>query len=140
MAKYGSADLRIEIDSTEGGTTLTDITQYIQDDVAAEIEGLFVESHSFGDSWVEHIATGLRKMGEITLAGFYDDAASGPDAIFRHVQDSPADQTRTLRITWGGGKSTTVEVWIKTYRRKAVRDQLHRFEAVLVPTGAVTET
>lgn len=139
MAKYGSNSLVIEIDSTEGGS-LTDISQYITDIDGVEVEALLQESHSFGDAWFEQLATGIRRMNPITLGGFYDDTAStGPNAIFVNVQDSPADQTRTFKITWGGTKTTTVEVWIQKYRRAPVRNELTRFQVTLVPTGSVTE-
>lgn len=139
MAKYGSNSLVVEIDSTEGGS-LSDISQYVLDINGVEVEAILTESHSFGDSWVEFLATGLRRMNPVTLGGFYDDTAStGPNAIFSSVQDSPADGTRTLKITWGSTKTTSVEVWIQKYTRRPVRGELTRWEAVLQPTGAVTE-
>lgn len=139
MAKYGSSSIVIEIDSTEGGT-LSDISQYVQTINGVEVEAILQESHSFGDSWFEHLATGMRKMNPVVLGGFYDDTATtGPNAIFINVQDSPADATRTLKITWGGTKTTTVEVWIQKYTRQATRNELTRFEATLQPSGAVTE-
>lgn len=139
MAKYGSNSLVIQIDSTEGGS-LTDISQYITSINGVEVEAVLAESHSFGDAWFEHLATGVRKMNPIVMGGFYDDTAStGPNAIFVGVQDSPADASRTLQITWGGSKTTTVEVWIAKYSRLASRNELTRFEVTLQPTGAVTE-
>ena len=139
MAKYGSNSLTIQVDSTEGGS-LSDISNYITSINGVEVEAVLAESHAFGDSWFEHLATGLRKMNPVVLGGFYDDTAStGPNAIFVGVQDSPADQTRTLQITWGGSKTTTVEVWIQKYSRMATRNELTRFEVTLQPTGAVTE-
>lgn len=139
MAKYGSNSLVIQIDSTEGGS-LVDISQYILTIGGVEVEAILQESHSFGDSWFEMLATGLRKMNPVVLGGFYDDTATtGPDAIFKNVQDSPADGTRTLVITWGGSKTTTVEVWIQKYARRAVRNELTAFEVTLQPTGSVAE-
>ena len=104
-----------------------------------EVEAILQESHSFGDSWFEHLSTGLRKMNPLVVGGFFDDVASGPNAIFIGVQDAPADASRTVEITWGGTKTTTVEVWIQKYTRKATRNELTAYEATLQPTGSVTE-
>lgn len=139
MAKYGSNSLVIEVDSTEGGS-LSDISQYVLSVNGVEVEAVMEESHTFGDSWFESLATGLRKMNDVELEGFYDDTATtGPNAIFVGVQDSPADGTRTLKFTWGGAKTTTVEVFIAKYKRTATRGQLTRYSVTLRPTGAVTE-
>lgn len=139
MPKYGANSIVIKIDSTEGGT-LADISQYITSINGVEVEAILKESHSFGKAWFEHLATGMRKMNPVVLGGFYDDTATtGPNAIFVNVQDSPADVSRTLEITWGGTKTTTVEVWIQKYSRQATRNELTQFEAILIPTAAVTE-
>lgn len=138
MAKYGSSSIVIEIDNTDGGS-LTDISQYIQEFDGVEIERLMEEeSHSFGDAWFEALQVGMRAVKPITLGGFYDDTAStGPDAIF--VTSATHAATRTFKVTWGGTKTTTVEVWITNYKRMPKRNELTKFEAVLLPTGAVTE-
>lgn len=115
------------------------MTQYVQELGGVDIEAMLAESHSFGDAWVEAYWTGIRKMAEITVKGFYDDAAStGPDVIFNAVGN--ANATRTLKVTWGSTKTTSVETYIKNYRRLPKRDELTGYEAVLVPTGAPTET
>jgi hypothetical protein len=138
VAKYGSNSVTIEFDNSGG--TLQNMTQYVTAINSVDIEAVLEESHSFGDSWFESLATGLRKMGDVTLSGFYDDTAStGPDAIFGAVVDAPATATRTLKVTWGGTKTTTVETLIMKYSRKAVRNEVTKFEVTLRPTGAVTE-
>jgi hypothetical protein len=139
VAKYGSNSLAVHIDDTEGGS-LTDISQHVTAINGVEVEALMEESYAFGDSWFESLATGVRKMNDVVIEGFYDDTAStGPNAILVGVQDSPADGTRTFRVTWGGSKTTTVEVWIAKYTRMATRGQLTKYSATLRPTGAVTE-
>lgn len=138
MAKYGSNSLAISFDDN-GGIPVV-MTQYITEINEVDIEALLEESHSFGDAWFEHLATGIRKMNPVTLSGFYDDAATtGPDAIFNAVASNPAQATRTLLITWGGAKTTSVECLIQKYSRGARRNQLTRFTVILQPTGSVTE-
>lgn len=140
MAKYGSPSLVIEFDNSGG--TLVDITQHVLEINGVKISAILEESHSFGDAWFESLAVGLRKMAPVTIQGFYDDAAStGPDALFglANFPSGPAATTRTLRITWGSTKTTTVEMLIGDYERQATRGQIHRYAATLQPTGAVTE-
>lgn len=136
MAKYGGDVLKIEFDNASG--TLVDMTQHVLEFNGIDVEAILEEAHTFGDAWVEQLFTGLRKANEITLRGFYDDTAStGPDAIFNAVGNTT---TRTLKVTWGGTKTTSVECIIKNYRRLPTRGEMTKYEVVLAPTGAVTET
>ena len=134
MAKYGPDDLSISVDDSGGSAQVMDA--YIDEQSDAVIEAILEESHTFGDSWVEHLFSGLKRMSEITFSGFYDDTGStGPDAIFVGI----GAVTRTVTITWGGSKTTSFEAIIKTYTRTANRNGSTRFSATLVPTGTVTE-
>lgn len=139
MAKYGSNSVQIDFDNS-GGTPV-DMSNYIHElgpikVASAEMQ----ESHAFGDAWKEFLATGVRMMEPFDIVGFYDDTATtGPDAIFNDVADGPADSTRTITVTWGGSKTTSVECWISAYQRAAVRGELHLFTVTLTPTGTVTE-
>lgn len=138
MAKYGSNSVTINFDNS-GGTPVN-MSDYILTINGVDIEAILEESHSFGKSWREFLATGIRQVGEITLGGFYDDtASSGPDAIFNAVASGPSAGTRTLQVVYGGGKSTSVECVIKAYNRRPVRGELTKFEVVLAPSGQVTE-
>lgn len=133
MAKYGSDDLKIEVDNSAG--SLVDLSQYVTEIDVMDVEALLEESHTFGDSWGENLFTGLKKANPVTLSGFYDDTATtGPDVILNSLGD-----TRTLKITWGGTKTSSVEAIITNYRRTPTRGEHTKFEAVLTPTGVVTE-
>lgn len=138
MAKYGSSSVSINVDDSAG--VARDLSQYIRNDVMVEIESILTESHAFGDSWVEQLAVGLRKLGAIPLEGFYDDTAtSGPHVVLSDLATGPASITKTITIVWGGGKSVAVETLISKYARKASPGTLTGFSATLTPTGAVTE-
>lgn len=138
MAKYGSPSIVVKID--DSGGTPQDITQYVQTINGIEVEALTEESHPFGVAWVAALATGLKKMADVVIGGLYDDTiTTGPDALLNALPAGPATPTRTLEITYGGTKKTTVEVIIAKYVRTAVRGSLHRYEATLRPTGTVTE-
>lgn len=138
MATYTGANLAISIDDSSGSPTV--ITSHVQEMNGLDIEGVFEESHSFGDSWVEQLFAGLRKAGDITLKGLYNDAAGGPNAILNNpggVGDT--NPTRTLLVTWGSTKTSSVEVVIKSFKRLPARGAVTKYECVLSPSGAVTE-
>lgn len=138
MAKYGANSIVIEYDNSAG--TTTDITQYVQECNGFDIEAVLEESHTFGDAWVEQQFVSLRKVGDITLKGMFDDAAAA-NTVFNDPGNTLTanSTTRTLRITWGGTKTSAVETWVKNYRRMPARGTITKFELVLAPSGAVTE-
>jgi hypothetical protein len=139
MAKSIPSGLKIEYDNSSG--SLIDISQYVLELSDVTIEQIEEEVHSFGDSWEEHLPVGIGKTGNVTLTGLYDDTAStGPDALFAgRIPETPATSTRTLKITWLAGKTTSVETYLVSYTRTADRSALTRWSAELVCTGAVTE-
>lgn len=135
MAKYGSDDVTIEIkDGTDGSGSYQDVSADILDLPGVDKEALTEEGHGFGDDWVEQLATGLKRMADMTIRGFYDDGTDSTHELFNRVGD-----ITDLRITWGGSYNTEIPVLIKNYRRIATRGELTKFEAVLMATGEPTE-
>ena len=136
MAKYGSPDTVIEFDNSGG--TLVDVSNYILEASEIMIEGLFEETTAFGDDWVEQTPVLIKNVQDITLSMFYDDTATtGPDALFNAVNDGP----RTLKVTWGSTKTTSVETYIKSYGRQPIVKGLTKARVVLTKApGVVTET
>ena len=140
MAKYGSNSVGISFDNAAGSPV--DMSQHVLTFNGIDIEAMTEESHSFGDSWVENLFTGLRKGADVNLGGFYDDAATtGPHVIFNDVGNTASVSAgpRTLTITWGGSKTTSFETWIKNYKRIPSRGELTKYEVTLLLSGAVTE-
>jgi hypothetical protein len=139
MAKYGPASLRVEYDNSGG--TLTDISQHVLEINDVSVENLIEMTRTFGDSWDESLPIGVGKMSDVTISGVYDDtAATAPDALFANrVPELPGANTRTLKLTWGGTKTTSVETVLMKYDRTADRTALTKWSATLRPTGAVTE-
>lgn len=136
MAKYNASNIIIAFDASDG-TTVKTMTQYITDINGISVEAVLEESHTFGDSWAESLFAGLKRAGEITMSGFYDDTATdGPDAVFIGIGNTTL---RTLTITFGGSKTFSTETIIKSYTRTPARGGLTKFSVVLVPTGTVTE-
>ncbi len=134
MARYGYPDLKIEFDNSSDA--LQDMSQYIMDAPPSfDREQILEEITAAGDNDEAHAKVGLTKVAPITMGGAYDDAAStGPDVIFNAIGD-----TRTLKITWGSSKTSSVECIIQNYVRTPARGELTKFEVTLQPTGAVTE-
>lgn len=141
MARYGFKDLVIEFDSA--GLVLQNISQYVLEIGGIKKAAMFEESHAAGDSWVEQLFAGLKKVEPLTIKGFYDDAAlPAPDVLFNDIgnEATTGGGTRTLKLTYGGTKTTSVETFIQDYSRLPVRGELTKFEVTLLPSGAPTET
>lgn len=133
MAKYSSADYKIEFDNAGG--TLVDMSAYITDADAMDIEMATEEITPFSSAVETHASAGVASTKDISLKGFYDDTATtGPHVIFNAL-----GSTRTLKYTYGGAKTTSVETIIKSYKRSGKVKGLTGFEVKLLPTGAVTE-
>lgn len=138
MAKYGSSSVTINVD--DSGGVARAMTDYVRSEVLAEIESILTESHAFGDSFVEHLAVGLKRMSPLEFEGFYDDTATtGPHVVFSDLPTGPSSITKTVTIVWGGGKSVAVETLINKYTRRAVPGALTMFKATATPTGTITE-
>lgn len=134
MAQYTGADLVIKMDVADGGS-LTDISQSVQTVNGLEIEKIVEDGHTFGDSWVEKLLSGLSQVGNITLGGIFDTGTNVKSAFFTSAHTA----TRSLQFTWGGTTTSDMEVWITKRKRIAERGKLTRFEVELAVSGAVTE-
>jgi len=131
MSKYGSNSLKLELsDATD---VLVDISHEVRTFNGIEIENLTTESHGFGDSWVENTWTGMKKLADITLEGFYDDASNTPVALYA------AGALRRLKVTWGGGKSTEVPVMMAKFDRDPKLGDLTHYKIMLKNGGVPTE-
>ena len=137
MAKYGPSSVAVTLD--ESGGTARNLSQYITSLGGIIINAGMVDSTGFGDSWKESLSTGVRSMDDISIEAWYDDTSNTTDAVLGDVANGPADQQKTLVVTYGGSKTTTVEGWIVDYERVLDRDSLHVVRATFRPSGAATE-
>ncbi len=120
MTKYGSDDVYISIDGNNISADVLEISPI-------DREALVEEAHGFGDTWIKSLATGLKRLADLTFKGWYDDTSTtGTDALLNREGGSAQ-----VYIRYGGAKSTTVPVIIKNYRRLLTRGELHKFEAVV---------
>jgi len=137
VAKYGPSSVAITLD--DSGGTARNLSQYITSFGGIKINAGMVDSTGFGDSWKESLSTGVRSMDDISIEAWYDDTSNTTDAVLGDVANGPADQQKTLVVTYGGSKTTTVEGWIVDYERVLDRDSLHVVRATFRPSGAATE-
>jgi len=137
VAKYGPSSVTVTID--DSGGTARDLSQYIISLGGIKINAGMVESTGFGDSWKEHLATGMRSTDDISIEAWYDDTANTTDAVLGDVAQGPADQQKTMVVTYGASKTTTTEGWIVDYERVLDRESLHIVRATFRPSGAATE-
>lgn len=137
MAKFGSPSVTVNID--DSGGTARDVTQYIREMNGIEIEAVTDPTHAFGDSWEEHTGTGLSKISDLQLKGWYDDTAtSGPHVVFRTLDTSPSAATRTVAIAFGGTNGTaTYEARCMKYKVTGKVGNLTEFEATMRATGSL---
>ena len=134
MSLYGSSQVKIEIDVTDGGS-LGDITPYVTKLGDVTINRGAVESTPFGVSFPEYLAGVLRDCGEITVEGFFNDAAApAPNAVFNGTHAV----TRSFKITWGV-KYTSGECWITDYKRGSEVGGYVTYSATLRTTGTIIE-
>ena len=139
MANYGPADLTIEYDNS-GGTPV-DITAHVLTINDVDVENITEEVRPFGAAWDVHLTIGVGRVPIIELGGVYDDiAATGPDALFAgRVPEGPGAASRTLILTWGSTKTTTVETILVAYRRTEDKNAVVKWMARIQPTGPVVE-
>lgn len=133
MANYGSNSVNVMFD--DSGGTPRDITTYCKTINGITIEALLADLTSFGMIWAVMAGVGTKKMADIVIGGYYDDVALGPDAVFVGIGGG----TRTLALTYGSTKKTTVEVIIKKYDRMPLLNDLTKYQVTLTPTGVPTE-
>jgi hypothetical protein len=131
MANYASKDTLIEL--TDGADALKDISAAVRTINGITIEALTQESNGFGKTWLESLTTGMAKVDPIQIDGFYDDAANTPSTLWAR------GASRRLRVTYGGGKSTTVPVIMQKFSRNPINGSLTSFSMTLLPSGAPTE-
>jgi hypothetical protein len=133
MANYGFDDLVIAVDDSNGDAQ--DLSQYITEISAFGVEAVLEDAHTAGDAWVEKLFVGLKQASEFTLGGFYDDTASvGPRVILDAI-----GATRTVTLTWGTGKTSSMDCLVKKWDRSPGRGENTKFTSTLVPTGTVAE-
>ena len=137
MANYGQPNFKVSVTTSSGTTALQDISQYVTEISGFKIEAITEQSDAFGDSWQEHLWTGIRRMDDLTLSGFYNDvAATGPHALFGQTSNIGAEYE--MELDFGASDIAHFDILVLSYSRMPVRNELTKYEVVVRPTGALT--
>lgn len=129
--KHGSSEITVSYDDGPGGTPRT-ITSYVLTLGAIKLTSNMQASTAFGDSIEKMLPTGMSKIDQITIHGFWDDTAtSGPHVVFLTPDTSPQASTRTLAIVFGNSKTWTSEGYLVSYAVLGKTGNLTEFDAVL---------
>lgn len=135
MAQGNWSGLKIEIDPTDGGA-LQDISAQVREIQVGKQSVALEEFTAAGASFEAWLNAAIKKMEKITLKGPLDDTAStGNKAIF---VTSAHIVTRTLKLTYITGTTTTVEVWINEHAYTPKGKGMTDLEVVLQPTSTIT--
>jgi hypothetical protein len=127
MPRYGSKDLIIEL--TDASAVYQDISVHVRTVSGFDVENLTQEVHGFGQTWVTNLWTGMSKVADITLEGFYDDTTGTPATLYAR------GALRSLRFTWGGGATTTTDVILAKFSRDPKLGELTHYKLTLKPAS-----
>lgn len=115
------------------GTTLQDLTKYVDSIGAFNKQADSEETTPFGAENATHEHTGLKRLASFQVAGYYDDDDPGPAATM-----DARGETREVEVTWMSGQVETVDCLIQNFQTAPSRGQFTRYTCTLQPTGAVT--
>ncbi len=138
MANTTPDQVRFKITASSSTTTYHDISQYLTDWAGFNHIANLQESHTFGDAWREQLYSGFNMADDITISGFFDDAAtSGPHALLGLL--TALGNERSIKMSFGTTNAyIKTDVLIRSYNRIPTRGELTRYSAVLAPTGTPT--
>lgn len=125
--------------STELVTTFAtkDMTAHITKFAGIELEGMFEDATTLGDTLKKSIFGGVTEIKDPEVEGWWDDTpTSGPQAVFGTIGASGP-----LAVVWGNAKSTTIATMaIKAYARTPEVGKPTAFKATLTNVGTtITE-
>jgi hypothetical protein len=129
--KHGSAEITIAYDDAPGGTLRT-VTSFVLTMGAVKISSGMQANTPYGASVEGMLPTGVSKIDQITVRGFWDDTpTTGPHTVFLTPDSSPQASTRTLQIGFGNSKLWSSEGFLVSYAVIGKAGNLTEFEAVL---------
>ncbi len=129
--KHGSSEITISYDDGPGGT-LRVVTPYVTTFGGIKITSNMQTSTVFGAAIETMLPTGMSKLEQITVHGFFDDTATvGPHIVFLAPDTSPQASTRSLVVVIGNSKTWSSEGYLVSYNVLGKVGTLTEYEAVL---------
>src|SRR5207244_9778641 len=99
--KHRSSEITIAYDDGPGGTLRT-ITSFVLTMGAIKLTSNMQANTPYGATVEAMLPTGVSKIDQVTLHGYWDDTATtGPHVVFIAPDTSPQASTRTLTIVFG---------------------------------------
>ncbi len=113
--KHGSSEITIAYDDGPGGTPRT-ITSFVLTMGAIKLTSSMQANTPYGATVEGMLPTGVSKIDQVTLHGYWDDTATtGPHVVFIAPDTSPQSSTRTLAIVFGNSRTWTSEGFLVSY-------------------------
>lgn len=112
MAKYGSSVVTVTINDAPGGTPRI-ITPYVNTISGIAVENITQQTNPFGTAFESHTPTGITRVPDIVLSGFFDDTATlGSWTVLKPnaLDYAPASVGRVLVILAATGATFTITV------------------------------
>ena len=128
--KHGSSEITIAYDDGPGGTLRT-ITSFVLTMGAIKLTSNMQANTPYGATVEAMLPTGVSKIDQVTLHGYWDDTATtGPHVVFIAPDTSPQASTRTLTIVFGNSKTWSSEGYLVSYAVLGKAGNLTEFDAV----------
>ena len=134
--RYGPTSVTIGIEDGPGGTTRA-MAGFITSGFEVGHEAETAETTAFGDSFREHVPTGLKTHDDLDLTCIFDTTATtGTHAVLGTVDDGPQDDTREIVVVVGDSKTYTFDAYLVKYHVVMALDNIQMVNVVLRPSGA----
>lgn len=133
MAKHSPSEVTVTIDDAPGGTPRV-ITAFVTSIGGFGVESITQQTNPFGVATESHTPTGLTKVADIPIGGFFDDTAtSGPHVVFQvaAADIAPASVGRVLVIVAATAKTFTITVHLVKYEVMLKKDGLTEYQATV---------
>lgn len=129
--RHGSSEITVAYDDGPGGVLRT-ITGFVLTMGGVKLTSNMQANTPFGAAVEAMLPTGVSKIDQITLTGYWDDTAVvGPHVVFIAPDTNPQAATRTLQIVFGNARTWTSEGYLVSYAVLGKAGNLTEFEAVL---------
>lgn len=119
------------------GGTARNISQFLLNGISVKKLSAMTETTALGDSSTESTPIGMTSGEVATLEGIWSTTSNETHAIFNAVDDGPQDDTREMVVVFGDSKTATIQTRLASYEVLASVDDITKFRAEVVVTGAV---
>jgi hypothetical protein len=128
--KHGASEITISYDDATGAPQI--ITCGVLTMGPIKLTSNLQTGTTYCDTIEKQLPTGLEKIEQVTLTGFWDTTpTTGSHDVFKAPDKNPQGLTRTLTVMFGDTKTWTSEGYQVSYAVLSKTGTLTEFEAVL---------